>query len=54
MSFNDGTFPAKAHKSGNSIVVTIPPLIREMVGIKDGTKIVVTVRKLDNKEVNQE
>ena len=44
------TFEAKAHKSGNSLVITIPYNTRKAREIEAGTPLQVTIRKLGNSE----
>jgi len=46
----NGTFPATARRSGNSLVVTIPYNVAKTYKIQDGTSLEVSVRKLDDQE----
>lgn len=46
------TFEATAHKSGNSLVITIPYNIRTAREIVAGTPLKVDIQKIDNREEN--
>lgn len=43
------TFDAEAYPSGNSIVITIPKTTCKIHDIKRGTKLKVTVQKINGK-----
>ncbi len=45
------TFKATARRNGNSLAVTIPKGVAEGLGIKNGDKVLVDIRKVgDTKE----
>jgi len=44
------TFPQTVRRSGNSLVITIPYNVAKTCQIKDGTKLNVTVRKVDEEK----